>query len=160
MKRLTFALLCATLLAIGTIAAACGGDNGEGGITITAETPTPDAPAAVETDAPTEPPAEDTVQPIALPVGVGRGPEEAFVLAREACAMWEDWQPDGSEDALEPIVAKAEEARALSTEVRDLVLEGLDRELSGLLDGLQSGEGSGVIALSNRLVGEVCEQVG
>ena len=73
--------------------------------------------------------------------------------------MWEDWQPDGGEDALAPIVAKAVEARAAS-DVRDPVLEGLDRELSGLLDGLQSGEGSGVIALSNRLVGEVCDQVG
>lgn len=145
MKSLTFALLCALLLTLGTIAAACGDDD--------------DAPAAVETDAPTEPPAEDTVEPGALPAEFGRGPEEAFVLAREACDMWEDWQPDGGEDVLAPIVAKAAEARAAS-DVRDPVLEGLDRELSGLLDNLQNGEGSGVIALSNRLVGEVCEQVG
>lgn len=144
MRSLTFALLCALLLTLGTIAAACGDD---------------DAPAAVETDAPTEPPAEDTVEPGALPAEFGRGPEEAFVLAREACDMWEDWQPDGGADVLAPIVAKAAEARAAS-DVRDPVLEGLDRELSGLLDNLQNGEGSGVIALSNRLVGEVCEQVG
>ena len=157
MKNLMFALLCAMLLAVGSIAAACGDDDAPA---TTEETDTPEESGAAENDAPTEPPVEDAVEPIGLPVGFGRGPEEAFVLAREACDMWEDWQPDGGEDALAPIVVKADEARALSTEVRDPVLEGRDRELSGLLDGLQSGEGSGVIALSNRLVGEVCDQVG
>ena len=149
MKRFMFPLLCAMLLALGTTAAACGDGD--------------DAPAtteATDTEAvETEPPVEDTVEPIGLPAQFGRGPEEAFVLAREACDMWKDWQPDGGEDALAPIVAKAAEARAAS-DVRDPVLEGLDRELSGLLDSLQSGEGSNVIALSNRLVGEVCDQVG
>ena len=154
MKSLMFALLFSLLLALGTIAAACDDDGA-----ITEETPTPDGSGAVETDAPTEPPVEDTVEPSGLPVPFGRGPEEAFALAREACDLWEDWQPDGGEDALAPIVAKADEARGAS-DVRDPVLDGLARELGLLLDGLQSGEGAGVIALSNRLVGEVCEQVG
>ena len=158
MKSLIFALLCATLLAVGSIAAACSDDNNDA--TPAATTDTTEDSGSAESDGPTEPPAEDTVEPSGLPIPFGRGPEEAFALAREACDMWEDWEPDGSEDALEPIVAKAAEARAASTEVRDPVLEGLARELSALLDNLQSGEGSGVIALSNRLVGEVCEQVG
>ena len=159
MKKLMFALLCATLLAVGVIAAACS-DDGDSSPATTEATDTPEDSGVAEGDAPTPPPAKDTVEPIGLPVGFGRGPEEAFVLAREACDMWADWEPDGSQDALEPIVAKAAEARALSTEVRDPVLEGLDRELSGLLNNLQDGEGSGVIVLGNRLVGEVCEQVG
>ena len=154
MKSLMFALLCSLLLALGTVAAACG-DGDEGAPATTEDT---DAPGDVEGDGPNEPPAEDTVEVGALPAEFGRGSEEAFVLAREACDMWEDWQPDGGEDALAPIATKAAEARAAS-DVRDPVLEGLDRELSGLLEALQTGEGSGVIALSNRMVGEVCEQV-
>ncbi len=158
MKRLTFLLLCATLLAVGSIAAACG-DDSDDSPAVSEATDTPEDSGVAEGDAPTEPPAEDTVVPGALPAEFGRGPEGAFALAREACDMWEDWEPDGSESALEPIVAKAAEARAAS-DVRDPVLEGLDRELSGLLEGLQSGEGSNVIALSNRMVGEVCGQIG
>jgi hypothetical protein len=131
--------------------------NDDSGSPTAAET---DTPEPGDGDEPTEPPAVDTEEPGDLPTEFGRGPEEAFVLAREACDAWEDWEPDGSESDLEPIVAKAAEARAASTEVRDPVLEGLDRELSGLLNGLQTGEGSGVIALANRLIGEVCEQVG
>ncbi len=159
MRSLSFALLCALLLTLGLIAAACGDDDGDGAPAASEATSTPEDSGAVETDAPTEPPAEGTVEPGALPAEFGRGPEEAFVLAREACDMWEDWQPDGGADALAPIVAKAAEARAAS-DVRDPVLEGLDRELSGLLEDIQEEEGPSVIALANRLVGEVCDQVG
>ena len=159
MKSLIFALLCAVLLTLGMTVAACDDDDGDGAPSAGGETNTPEDSGAAEADAPIEPPVEDTVEPIGVPAEFGRGPEEAFALAREACDTWEDWQPDGGEDALAPIVAKGAEARAAS-EVRDPVLEVLDRELSGLLEGLQSGEGSGMIALSNRLVGEVCEQVG
>ena len=157
MKGLMFALLFSLLLALGTIAAACS-DDGDSSPTTTEATDTPEDSRVAEGDA-TEVSAADTPEVSDLPTGFGRGPAEAFVLAREACDMWEDWEPDGGEDALEPIVAKAAEARAASPEVRDPVLEGLDRELSGLLNALQTGEGSGVISLGNRLVGEVCDQV-
>ncbi len=154
MKGLMIAMLCAVALTLGIVAAACGDDDGDD------STPTATEESAdVEAGDPTEAPTDGSIEPGDLPAEFGRAPEESFALAREACDMWEGWEPDGSEDALAPIVAKAAEARAVS-DVRDPVLEGLDRELSGLLNGLQTGEGSNVIELSNRLVGEVCEQVG
>ena len=88
----------------------------------------------------------------------GRGPEESFELAIEVCDEWGDWELEDGGSDLVPIIAKAEQARALS-DVRDPVLEGLARELSGLLNAIESGEGSGVISLSSRMVDEVCEQV-
>ena len=158
MKGLMFALLCVLLLALGLIAAACGDDDG-GAPAASEETSTPEDSGATEADAPTDLPMDDAEGPSGLPAQFGRGPEEAFVLAREACDMWEDWQPDGGEDALAPIVAKADEARGLS-DLFDPVLEGLAGELGALLDALQAGEGSGAITLSNRLIGEICGQVG
>ena len=159
MKGLMFALLCALLLALGTIAAACGDDNGEGASAITEETSTPEDAGAAETDAAADPSAGDTVEPGELPDEFGTGPGAAFDLAREACGMWEEWDTDDGENALAPIVTKADEAREAS-DVRDSVLERLAGDLGDLLDALKSGEGSGVINLTNRLVDAVCEQVG
>ena len=159
MKGLMFALLCVLLLALATIGAACGDDNGEGAPAISDETSTPEDPGAAETDAAADPSAGDTVEPGELPDEFGRGPEAAFDLAREACGMWEEWNTDDGESALAPIATKADEAREAS-DVRDSVLERLAGDLGDLLDALKSREGSGVINLTNRLVGEVCKQVG
>ena len=76
MKNLMFALVCALLLAVGAIAAACGDDGGAGSPAVTEETSTEEDAGAAETAAPRQP--ESTAGAMAMGGGSQRMAADAM----------------------------------------------------------------------------------